>query len=272
MVFIVGCQNDNAQPPAKAVAHPWEMADWDYPFAEPENGWGWQPGHPKFPKRPLPTLVDHDTFDPALLPGTWLQLAISTPDGVERRPLEEMHRIDFSANGKLVYHAINDGSDDLTTGSWEKLGSNRIRFTLGNEEGAQFDFQMHGGEFFFFFSSTPPQGYWFAKLPGVFSERILANRFSTSLGELHLKDIVGNSFSGTVLGEQNKEVKGVYNSGVLLMQWEEPESGNNGLAAFIVAEDWSTLRGIWWVNDFIAVPFGGEWNGTVWVPKDPSGV
>ncbi len=268
LLLLVGCPTDNSPSGGKVVAsHPWELEGSEYPFPEPVGGWGNKPGHPQIPKSTQPPIPETD-YDPSLLSGSWFMLARSDPDGVTRAELETMPQIDFTPNGKLVFHRFVDGEDIPTNGTWEKTSPGVMVFELGGKNADHFMFQMHGTDFFYFASGTHPQGYWYAKIPEVFTDTIMANRFQTNRGELHLADIVGNSFSGTVSGGTPMEFTGIYNAGVLLLNWVEPDSGNNGLAALKVAPDWSHFDGVWWINNFEAAPFGGEWTGSAGLPED----
>jgi hypothetical protein len=46
------------------------------------------------------------------------------------------------------------------------------------------------------------------------------------------------------------------------MRWENEQHNQGGYAAFIVSPEWESLEGVWWIDDYEAVPFGGPWNGT----------
>jgi len=270
LVFIAGCPRDrDPQALAQATAsHPWELESWQMP---PELSAVKQPALPEYdeeqqveiPNRHGPVLPEQDTLDPQLLPGTWLQVCYTKTERLYLVPPGEMNMIDLRPDGSGTYYAIHEYKPEQYEGGWSKIRPGVIEMGFGEDAVSQEMYgQLYQEDFLYLWNYDSQQGLWLVRARPDMGAAIEANHFDTSRGEMKLTDVVGQSFQGQLLAENEIVIAGYYELGVLSMRWEDERGRLGGYAAFLVGQDWQELTGVWWIDDYQAAPFGGTWNGT----------
>ncbi|MCH7472273.1 hypothetical protein IIA79_04905 [bacterium] len=244
------------------ATHPWELPGWKPPPGlKPAATQRAKSGDVKLPKLRGPALPADDTLDPALLPGRWLLVCSVREEKMELMAVGEMDLVELRRDGTVAYNFITGGEGDVKEGTWGKLEPGVVGLAIGNTEMLELYGQIFGEDFLYLWNYDFQVGHWFVRLPVEATERIEANSFRTSWGELKFKDVVQQSYSGTLSAESEISVGGFYESGVLSMRWEDERSNRAGFAAFRVGAGWNELQGTWWIDDYEAAPFGGSLDG-----------
>lgn len=264
-LLLGSCPRDypaGAAPVTGTATHPWELEGWKSPLA-PAAGDG-QSGAAavELPPDIGPQLSTVDTLDETKLPGTWLQVCHVWSERVNIVPPAEMDEMELADGGQATYRAVRDNQVAVYAGEWKKTKPGRLSVVVEGGKNVEYYAVMFRGEFLYLWNQDERIADWFARVPPVFSERIKANRFNTTMGDLLIKANVGSSFEGTVQTQgATMVVAGFYQSGVIAMRWEDRFNNAAGFAVFHVDQDWNTLYGAWWLGDFDSAPFGGTWDG-----------
>lgn len=267
--LLVGCPRvygpGQEVPPEGTATHPWEQPGWEAPqpfglIPAPEgNG---QSGRIELPERRGPALAQTDTLDEALLPGRWLQVCQVSQEQLALIPPQEMDLLELASNGQAAYHLVREGKVDRREGNWTKQAPGVLGVAIGGGTALPFYGQLYSGQFLYLWNYENLQGWWYVRLPEQGAAQLGANHFTTTRGELLLKDVVMQQFSGELRdGENVGQVTGYYINGVMTLRWEDPAHNAAGYAALLVTPDFSSLEGVWWLDDYEASPFGGAWSG-----------
>jgi hypothetical protein len=264
---LASCQRelpDGAAPARGTAMHPWQAQGRELPFAP-------QPRPPAEAEQSVeevpaklrrgPAFTPGDTIDASLLPGTYLQVCQVKEEKMREVPVNYQDVVTLEKGGHLIYKNVDDWKEEVLEGDWRKPEPGKLLLNLGPNS-PELSAEMYDGTFLYLWSYDAKVGYWWAKVPDQFTEHIGYNSFSTSRGVISLKDVVSSSFTGTVTGLRPLRISGFYQRGVIVARWEEEDKSGGGYAAFIAGPDWKSLRGAWWIDDYEAAPFGGEWNGT----------
>jgi len=243
--------------------HPWDQSGRPLPFApqlrEPEA----QPQtQVDIPSGRGPAFSVTDTLLEDNIPGTYLQVCQVQAEKMGPIPVNFQDLIVLKPDGYAVYRQVDDWQENILEGRWKKLEAGVMGLSFGEPEFTRLHAQMQGSQFLYLWSYEAKSAFWWVKVPPTATDRIMHNRFDTNRGLLELNNVVGASFSGKVSGERPLTLHGVYQRGVLVLRWEEADQSAAGYAAFVALDDWKTLKGVWWIDDYEASPFGGDWNGT----------
>lgn len=248
---------------ASSGRHPWD-AGRPLPFAPqkaaPQAEVEAQQTEPESLERG-PAFSPGDTLSEADIPGRYLQVVVVREEKMSQVPLGYQDILTLEPGGHFLWKNLTDWQEDTAEGSWRKPGPGKLQLELG-PDAPPVRAEMFGRDFLYFWSSESKAGFWWARIPEASTDRIGFNSFSTNRGTLKLRDVVGSSFTGTVEGPRLLRVNGNYQRGVLVLRWEEEDRSAGGYAAFIAGADWKSLQGVWWLDDYEAAPFGGQWNGT----------
>jgi hypothetical protein len=262
-----GCPRTGGQealPVERTASHPWELPG----YALPESVQATVPppepveGAVETPALRGPLLAEEDTLDPALVPGRWLQICQVRGERLTLMPTGEMDLLTLNPDGTGTWMLVREGEPEHLAGTWAKSGPGVLSMGFGGAEPQPMYCQLHAGDFLYIWSYDHGQGFWFARLPEEATETIAHNRFDTTRGRFLMSEVGEQAYRGTVTGESELTVAGYYQSGVLSMRWENEQHNQGGYAAFIVSPEWESLEGVWWIDDYEAVPFGGPWSGT----------
>jgi hypothetical protein len=271
LVLAAGCERE--MPPEDSgrqatASHPWELPGWTVPpelsavsplASEPYDS----VDEVDLPTRHGPVLPEQDTLDPAILPGLWQQVCYVNQEKLNLIPVGGMNLMELQAGGYSAFYSVQNGETAMMDGNWRKSAAGVVELAFGADGVPQAMYgQLYEDDFLYLWNYENQRGLWFARARPDAAPQIGANRFDTTRGELFLKDVVSQSYQGTVSADNEIIVAGYYDKGVLSMRWEDERGNLGGYAAFIVSEDWQTLKGVWWIDDYQAAPFGGPWNGT----------
>lgn len=244
-------------------SYPWD-AGRPLPFAPEPKAAQAPPDRTEVPAEPLqrgPAFSAQDTLLEADLPGKYMQVAIVHDEKMGAVPLGYQDLLDLEAGGHFVWRNLTDWKEDVSEGAWHKTGPGRLKLDV-SADAPELRAELFGGQFLYFWTYEAKSGFWWAKVPRTYSERIGANSFNTTRGTLRLKDVVGASFTGTVEGQRTLLISGNYQRGILTLRWDEEDKSAGGYAALVVNPDWKSFSGVWWIDDYEAAPFGGAWDGT----------
>lgn len=270
LALAVGCERD--APPETAgrqatASHPWDIPGWQLPpglnaisplASEPYDS----VDEVDIPTRHGPALPPQDTLDPELLPGLWQQVCFVNAEKLYLIPVGAMSLMELKVNGYGTFYSFKNGEASMLEGSWRKSAPGVVDLAFGPEGVPQEMYgQLYENDFLYVWNYDSQRGLWFARARPDADPQIGANRFETTRGELFLKDVVAQSYQGILYSDNEVVVAGYYDKGVLSMRWEDERGNLGGYAAFIVSEDWQELKGVWWIDDYEAAPFGGPWNG-----------
>jgi hypothetical protein len=257
------------EPATGKATHPWELKEWRSPLAAKggnaaaaQSAANEQPAAVDLPPEVGPELPSRDTLDVAKLPGAWLQVCQAAGERLSMPPPGETDGLELFADGRAVYHAVAQGKSADSEGRWSKPKPGRLMLPMGGPVAENCFGMLYRDEFLYLWNQPAQTGDWFVRIPRVYSDRIMANRFSTSLGDLLITSNVGQSFSGTVAGESKLDVAGFYYGGIIGLRWEDQKNKAAGYAAFHVDQDWNSLYGALWLDDYQAQPFTAAWDGT----------
>lgn len=208
-----------------------------------------------------PAMPRVDTLDEKLLLGDYIQVAQVATEKMILMPVNEQDRMSLQPNGYAIWTRVVDFKETPMDGNWSKPKPGYLQVTFGGGS-MELQSQLYEGKFLYLWSSRNRTGFWFARIPQRAAPRILASDFDTSRGHLHISRYVGASWEGEVSGDQPLRVSGFYNAGILTVRWEALSGSGAGYAAFVCDEDFSSLHGTWWLDDWEASPFGGGWEAT----------
>lgn len=264
-LLLSGCPRDIAPgsaPAAGTATHPWELQGWKSPVAPSGQAGAGTAGVVELPPDIGPHLSTQDTLDEDKLPGVWLQVCHVWSERVNIVPPSEMDEMELHEGGGAIYRAVTDNKLAVYTGDWKKTQPGRLSVVVEGGKNVEYYAVLFRGEFLYLWNQEARTADWFARVPPVFSDRIKANRFNTTLGDLFIKSTVGASFEGSVKAQgATMSIAGYYQSGVIALRWEDHYHNSAGFAVFHVDQDWNTLYGAWWLGDFDSAPFGGTWDG-----------
>lgn len=270
LAILGGCPRSypEGQNPAEyaKVTHPWEQPGWQppQPVTGPDVPAASTQEQVQTPEKRGPVLSQEDTLVEQQLTGRWLQVCTAVNETLQLAPPGQRFVLQLEPNGTASYHLDREGKTQVVEGEWHKTQPGVISFRMGQDtaETAMYS-QLYSGQFLYMWNYDHQQGLWYVRLPEQAAARISANRFSTTRGELKLATVMQNQFSGTLTDSGAvTDVTGYYESGVLGLSWVDKARNSSGFAMFIVSPDWQTLSGVWWLNDYEAAPFGGDWQGT----------
>jgi len=267
LVTAAGCLRDvpdTGDVPATATAtHPWELPGYELPPELERTSAETETNTTEQPVMRGPKLPGTDTLDPELLLGRWLQVCFVKEEKMNQSVVGSMNILEIQPGGMSRYLDIRDNEATPLDGTWSKLAPGVLGLGFG-EDRQQLEMygELFAGQFLYLWSYDTQQGLWFARMPDAAAPRIEANLFEHTRGELHLTDVVAQSYRGVLSGESEITVGGYYESGVMTMAWEDQAGNLGGFAAYIVSPDWETLDGVWWIDDWEAAPFGGRWQAT----------
>ncbi|MCC7478113.1 hypothetical protein IT575_06590 [bacterium] len=240
--------------------HPWDSPEYKSPVPEMPSRAA-RPDESAAVSTPAdrgPSLPTEDTLtEPAIL-GRYLQVCQVVQEKMNLIPVDQQDILNLQPNGYATWTGVNDGTTKVDDGSWKKSKPGALELAFGGGSVEMYG-QLYQQDFLYLWSYENRTGFWFVRLPERASPRLLANKFGTSRGYMEISRYVGSSFEGQVSGETPLIVSGFYNSGILAMRWESEKAG--GFATFLVSEDNKTMRGCWWIDDWEAAPFGGDWIG-----------
>lgn len=264
-LWLPACQRrfaDEARAPKYGAAtHPWELQGWRLPVTQ-QGGQENAAAAVELPPDIGPQLSTQDTLDPAQLPGIWLQICGVASERMNLILPEDMDELELNEGGQAVFRAVTDNNAAIYNGTWEKTKPGRLRLTFLGGTNAEYYGELFRGEFLYLWDQDRGAADWYARVPLLPSERIMANRFDTQAGLLTITSTVGASYEGEVQSKDTTvRVTGFYLSGIITMRWEDPEHKAGGYAAFHVDKDWNSLYGAVWLDDYKTSPFQGPWDG-----------
>jgi hypothetical protein len=265
-LLLCACQRHysaGAQPQQYGAAtHPWEMKDFRMPLA-PREGQAGGAAEVDIPPDIGPQLPKTDTIDPAQLPGLWLQVCGAANERVNLVLPENMNELELREGGTAQFREIQDNKAKIYDGTWEKTKPGRLRLAFPGATDAEYFAVLFRGEFLYIWDQKRGEADWYARVPLLPTPRIMANHFDTQAGELKLTKVVGSSYEGQILSRDGLVVRvaGFYQSGILTMRWEDAQRKSEGYAAFHVDQQWNSLYGALWLDDFNGSPFVGPWDG-----------
>jgi hypothetical protein len=263
---------EGMDPQAKVTgSHPWDAPDYKGPKLRQQQkadedvqqvaGGGQTLTRPEHG----PALPDQDSIDEKKLEGWWIVTCVTSDEKLFLLPVSEQDTFIFQSGHDVIYHSISNWKDSMQQGSYKKLKPGVLGLKFGSEsEYAQMYGQLFEDDFLYIWNYEQKAGFWMARLPKQTTERLGANHFDTTRGELTINDVVGTSFTGKVKEGEGRSmgISGFYNRGIISVRWEESDRTGTGYAMFIAGPDWKTLKGTWWIDDYEAAPFSDAWNGT----------
>jgi hypothetical protein len=275
LLLLCGCPRTfpEGQDPAAMFtgAHAWDSPGYRGPelelqrrFAEEQQQAEIAAGGGALPAAPGrgPEFPAQDTLIPEQMYGAYLVAGLSSGEQQFLLPVGEQDTFRFDSGGFVTFGSLAQWKESVQDGRWRKLRPGVITLTFGGAAPAEFHGQLFRDDFLYIWNYEQKSGFWMARLPEQAEERLRAGRYETSRGTLEITEVVGASLTGRVTGRQQMTVSGYYNRGILSLRWEMDDRTGTGFAAFIVSPDGKRLKGAWWVDDYEAAPFGGEWDGT----------
>ena len=210
-----------------------------------------------------PALPTEDSLDIEKINGYWLVVALTHNEKQELLPVSEQDTFIFQNGRSMIYHSITNWQDSVTQGAIKKIKPGVLGIKFGNSEFVEFYTMLFRDDFLYIWNYEQKTGFWMVRLPEQVTERIEANRFSTTRGAMRLEDVVATSFGGRVENaKRGMTIHGFYNRGVISIEWSQDDRTGQGFAAFVVGPEWKTLKGAWWIDDYEAIPFSDVWDGT----------
>lgn len=266
-VLAVSCQRDyqEGQDPAEFAhaSHPWDFQHSQQYFMDMFKPVEQSEAQPeRKPSVRGPALSDEDLLDPETLPGRYIQICAVGGGKISPVLITEMDIIEFYAGGRITYHSILESEDTVLTGFWEKLGPGMIGFRIGSDTSVPLHMQQFGRNFFYYWTYEREEGHWFARIPEGYPERMVTNVLDTSQGKMHIESVNEYQVTGTVQGEYERTIQGVYYLGMLIFRWEEEMTATGGWAVMRSSADGLSFDGVWWIDDYEAAPFGGPWTAS----------
>ena len=269
--IFAGCTRDypdGADPKAKVRgAHAWNMPG--YQGGElrlikqrPETGVSDTPEVDARSEKG-PALPAEDTIDLDKLNGYWLVVALTNDETQYLLPVSDQDTFIFQNGRSVIYHSISNWKDTVQEGSIRKTKPGVLGIKFGNGEFLDFYGMLFRDDFLYIWNYEQKTGFWMVRLPDQATERVQANLFETTRGQMKLEDVVATSFSGKVANDKRGlAIHGFYNRGVISIEWTQNDRTGQGFAAFVVGPEWKTLKGAWWIDDYEAIPFSDVWDGT----------
>jgi hypothetical protein len=173
-----------------------------------------------------------------------------------------MNLLELGSRGEGTLFVRHEGEGEQVSSGWRKTSPGKIELEFGGGTQLPYYGELYQGLFLYVWNYDYQEGYWFVRVPDRATPRIGANRFDHTRGELHLTNVVAQSYEGTITGESELVVNGYYQDGVLTMRWEDSAGNQAGYAAYVADPEWQSLTGVWWIDDYEAAPFAGSWVGS----------
>ncbi len=262
-LFSSACRRDGEAAERQAAqvrgTHPWDSPEFKSPVPEvPLRG---RPDDSEGVEAPAdrgPTLPGEDTLlEPAIL-GRYLQICQVVEEKMNLIPVDQQDILNLQPNGYATWTGVKDNETKVDDGNWKKPRPGVMELSFGGGAVEMYG-QLYQQNFLYLWSYENRTGFWFARMPERANPGLSVNKFNTSRGFIDISRYVGSSWEGTVTGDSNMRISGFYNGGILSMRWESERAG--GFAAFVCSEDCTQLSGTWWIDDWEAAPFGGDWLG-----------
>jgi hypothetical protein len=217
-----------------------------------------------------PALSGKDTLDEMTLAGNWLRVAFMEGERIRLLEPELVDHLQLRPDNSFTLSYPSNapgGARRPIDGNWSKVGAGLIELAITGGDTLTLNAQQFRDDFLFFWSKEARQSFWYVRVQPSASQRLSRNRWKTSLGEMRIGNVIQDRFEFEVSGPSTRTGTGYYQDGILRLRWEDEQSSAGGYGAFIASPDLSQLKGVWWIDDYEAAPFGGAWDTSGSTPQ-----
>ena len=255
------------------ATHPWELPVNSSVFIRPGAGnkpqLTNQDGEVVIPQSKGPILSKSDLFNSSILPGSWVMICRVLSEQMNIDAASQYSTMVFQQNGNFrLNQYANRELGNTVEGNWTKEEPGYLTMYITNQQGQQIitrmNAEMFGNDFLYLWYEEARQGFWLARqsMDEPYA-KIDHNRYETNRGELLMSNVGLDSYSGELTTSDGSvwTVSGYLVDGILNAVWTDKANQAAGFGAFIIRDNWTTLDGVIWRDDYEDLPFSQQWTG-----------
>ena len=257
------------------ATHPWQLPGSGNDYSAAGEFGGQQEeipadGKVELPPARGPQLAETDTLDVDLLPGSWVMVALVTNEQMGLRTTADYSTLVLQESNAFRVFDYNDGElGNTLQGEWHKVKPGVLRLSMrgqdGQEQANEVFAELFANDFLYLWSYGGHWGNWYVRQVQDEPQALIGyNRYDSSIGSFVFSNVGKDSYYGELTSPEGSvwQLNGYLVDGILNMAWTDARNNASGYAAFIVEDDWNTLRGAYWKDDYEARPFTAEWTAT----------